>query len=162
MIRKLMAAGLVAMALAHSPAAAQQTTAAAASNPQMQQSPGVLVVSLQKCHFTTMDRLDAWWRANAAPILNQLVRDGKLQAWGIFEHAWGDEWNWGIYYVARDIPGFMATFDQFFGQLHQRQPQFMQTFEQYCTEHKDNIYDLAMTEMSTGGGMRMPAPPARP
>jgi hypothetical protein len=63
--------------------------------------------------------------------------------------------------VARDFPSFHATFDQFFTLLHQRQPQFMQTFEQYCTEHKDNIYDLAMTEMSTGGGMQMPMP-ARP
>jgi len=52
-----------------------------------------------------------------------------------------------------------AAFDQFFSTLGQRQPQFMQTFEQYCTEHKDNIYDIAMTEMSTGGGMQMPMAP---
>ncbi|MBV9109209.1 MAG: hypothetical protein JO306_07375 [Gemmatimonadetes bacterium] len=157
MIRKLIAAAalVLAPALAH----AQQTTAATAANAQMQQSPGVLVVSLQKCRFATMDQLDGWWRANAAPILNQLVHDGKLQAWGVFEHAWGDEWNWGIYYVAKDLPTFHSSFDQFFGTLHQRQPQFMQTFEQYCSEHKDNIYDLAMTEMSTGGGMQMPMAP---
>ena len=160
MIRKLMAAGLVAAALVPSLARAQQTTAASASNAQMQQSPGVLVVSLQKCHFAGMDQLDAWWRTNAAPILNQFVRENKLQAWGVFEHAWGDEWNWGIYYVARDFPSFHATFDQFFAMLHQRQPQFMQTFEQHCTEHRDNLYELAMTEMTTGGGgMPMPARP---
>ena len=157
MIRKLIAAVVVA-ALAPSFAHAQQT-AGAAANPQMQQSPGVLIVSMQKCHFVGMDQLDQWWRANAAPILNQFVRENKLQAWGVFEHAWGDEWNWGIYYVAKDFPTFHATFDQFFTMLRQRQPQFMQTFEQHCTEHRDNLYELAMTEMTTGGGMAAPARP---
>jgi hypothetical protein len=158
MIRRLMAAAAVAAALVPSLARAQQT-AAAATNAQMQQSPGVLVVSMQKCRFVGMDQLDGWWRANAAPILNQMVRENKLQAWGVFEHAWGDEWNWGIYYIARDIPTFLSAFDQFFGTLHQRQPQFMQTFEQHCSEHKDNIYDLAMNETTTGGGMAVPTRP---
>ena len=152
MIRKLMITALAA-ALVPCSARAQQSTAAA-----QPQSPGVLVVSLQKCHFAGMEAMDGWWRANAAPILNQLVRENKLQAWGVFEHAWGDEWNWGIYYVAKDFHTFHAAFDQFFGTLHQRQPQFMSTFEQHCTEHRDNLYDLSMTEMSTGG-MPMPARP---
>jgi len=157
MIRKLMVAALAAVLV---PCAARaQQPAGAAQNPQMQPSPGVLVVSLQKCHFAGMEQLDGWWRANAAPILNQLVRENKLQAWGVFEHAWGDEWNWGIYYVAKDFPTFHAAFDQFFATLGQRQPQFMNTFEQHCTEHRDNMYELSMTEMTTGGGMPVPARP---
>ena len=48
---------------------------------------------------------------------------------------------------------------KFFGTLHERQPQFMSTFEQHCTEHKDNLYEIAMTEMTTAGGMPMPARP---
>jgi hypothetical protein len=127
----------------------------------MMQGAGVLVVSQQKCKFTTMPQLDAWWRANAAPILNDLVRQGRLRAWGVFEHAWGDEWNWGIYYIGNDLPTFMTTFDGFFAELHRRQPNFMATFESFCTEHRDNMYDLAMTETTTGGGMQMPMP-ARP
>jgi hypothetical protein len=158
MFRKLMLAAAMA-ALVPSLGHAQQGTAATAANPQMMQGAGILVVSTQKCKFSTMPQLDAWWRANAAPILNDLVRQGKLRAWGVFEHAWGDEWNWGIYYIGNDFPSFHTTFDQFFTQLHQRQPNFMATFESFCSEHRDNMYDLAMTEMTTGGGMPMPVRP---
>lgn len=160
MIRKLVVAcALVLATLAPAALPAQQTaTRAPAAAPQMEQNQGVLVVSLQKCHFTTMDEMNAWWRANAAPVLNQLVRDKKLRAWGVFSHMWGDEWNWGIYYIAPDIHTFHSAFDQFWAGITQRDPHFMQVFERACTEHRDNIYQIDMTEMST---MPMPVPPQR-
>lgn len=116
------------------------------SQPPAMQQPGIIVVSQQKCRFDMTRQLHDWYRTNAAPVLNQLVRDGRLIGWGVLEHNWGDEWNDAHYFLARDIPTFMAAFDAFFQGLRQRDPQFMQALDRFCSEHKDNIYGLVMTE----------------
>jgi hypothetical protein len=40
---------------------------------------------------------------NGAPILNDLVEQGKLINWGVLTHAWGDEHNWNVFYVAERL-----------------------------------------------------------
>lgn len=112
-----------------------------------QAQPGVIVVSQQKCE--NVDELNDWMRANAAPILNDLVEEGQLLGWGILGHMWGDEWNHVVYYLARDNASFHAAFGEFFGRLMRAQPDVMARFEAWCSDHRDNIYSVVMTEQST-------------
>jgi len=118
-----------------------------AQQPQQpaQQPTGVLVVSYQKCNFAKMDELHAWWRQNAAPILDDLVRQGRLLSWGVNQHNWGDEWNNVVYYGARDLTTFHSAFNEFFRRFSQREPNLMQRFAEFCIEHRDNIYSIVMT-----------------
>lgn len=126
------------------PAAAQQP-----AQPAAQQAPGILVVSAQKCRFTALENFKRLMREDAAPVLNDLVKQGRLISWGVLEHAWGDEWNMVIYYSARDLNTFQAAMTDYFGQLMKKDPQLMQKFESYCSEHKDNVYSIAMTNNTT-------------
>src|SRR5688572_24998649 len=82
--------------------------ALAAQQPSQQQQaqPGIVVVSSQKCRFTALNEISQLMRQTGAPILDDLVRQGKLMGWGVLEHAWGDEWNNIIYYTARDLNTF--------------------------------------------------------
>lgn len=113
---------------------------------QQPPQPGIIVVSYQKCHIATLDELNAYFRRHSAPILNALVREGRLLGWGVLEHAWGDEWNNVVYYLARDLQTFHAAFNEYFGRLMQSDPNVMQAFGGFCSEHKDNIYSVVMTE----------------
>ena len=113
------------------PVIAQQTPA-----PQ----PGVFVLSPNKCDQARIGELNDWVRSSTAPILNDLVREGRLMGWGVLTHAWGDEWNWVLYYTARDLNTFHAAFQEFARRLAEREPNFMQRLAGFCTEHKDNIY----------------------
>lgn len=118
------------------PAAAQQAP-----------SEGVLIVSYQKCE--RVDEMNEWFRANAAPIFNDLVDEGRLVGWGILNHAWGDEWNNVAYYVAPDLSTFHAAYGEAFRRIGETDPDMMARFESHCTEHKDNIYSIVMTDQST-------------
>lgn len=112
--------------------------------------PGVIVVSEQKCDFSTLGDLNDYFRANAAPILDELVAEGRLIGWGVLGHLWGDEWNNIVYYSATDLATFHGAFNEYFERLLQHDPNAMQTLAQHCTEHRDNIYSVVMTSASTG------------
>jgi hypothetical protein len=121
-----------------------------AQQPATQQAaPGILVVSAQKCSFTGLADMKRWMRESSAPILNELVRQGKLNSWGLLDHMWGDEWNLVIYYSARDLNTFQSAFGEYFGQVLRKDPQALQKFETACSEHKDNIYNIVMNNTTT-------------
>lgn len=124
---------------------AQQTQPAAA------QPPMVVVVSSNKCSFTGLEEVNKWWRATAAPILDDLVRQGRLVGWGVLAHAWGDEWNSVTYYTTRDLNTFNAAFGEFIRVAMQRDPTMMQRISSWCSEHKDNVYNTVV--------MNAPPPP---
>ena len=69
-----------------------------------------------------------------APILNDLVQKGALLNWGIMEHQWGDEWNWNIYYAAKDIPTFLASFESFIEKAQATDPAFVSELWETCFE----------------------------
>lgn len=124
-------------------AQAQQPQTAAA------QQPGVVIVSQNKCSFTGLTEVNNWWRSTGGPILDDLVRQGRLMGWGVLSHAWGDEWNQVVYYTARDLNTFTASFTEFFRQASQRDPTIMQKLTSWCSEHKDNIYSVVLTSTAT-------------
>jgi hypothetical protein len=121
-------------------------SAAHAQQPQAtQQQPGVVIVSQNKCSFTGLNEVNNWWRSTGGPVLDDLVRQGRLTGWGVLAHSWGDEWNHVVYYTARDLNTFTTAFAEFFRVASQRDPTIMQRLTSWCTEHKDNIYTVVLT-----------------
>ena len=102
-----------------------------------------VVFSQNKCHYNKIDSLNQFWKGNVAPLLNGMVKDNKLIDWGVLEHAWGDEWNWNVYYVAQNQIAFHEAFNEFFEIINDN-PEFSKFFGSYCFEHKDSMYSQTM------------------
>jgi len=115
------------------------------------QNPTV-VFSQNKCDYGKLDGLRDKTEAISAPILNDLVQQGKLLNWGILEHSWGDEWNWNIYYAAKDIPTFLDAFETFVSESTKADPEFISEYWEACFEHKDAMYTESMGYSFTGTG----------
>lgn len=116
-----------------------------AQQSQQPMQPGIVVVSSQICAADKLEQFNQFWKQTAGPVLEDLVRQGKLMSWGVLEHAWGDEWNSVIYYTARDLNAFNSAWNDFFARLSQREPAVMQRFAGWCSAHKDNIYSVVAT-----------------
>lgn len=111
-----------------------------------------IVFSQNKCDYGNLDNLREQTRNTMAPILNNLVQEGKLINWGILEHRWGDEWNWNIYYAAKDIPTFLDAFQTMISEGTKADPEFTSRIWETCFEHKDAMYAETMGYTSTGSG----------
>jgi hypothetical protein len=147
MKRPTMIAAAVTFALVPTTLAAQQPSARGqAAQPQQ---PGAVVVSYNKCAVDAVGRVDSTAALAFYPVLDELVREGRLLGWGVLTHAWGDEWNYIIYYTATNAAAFHSAYDEAIRRVRQRRPTFMTDFAPHCTDHKDNIY----------GVLRMGAPP---
>jgi hypothetical protein len=118
------------------------------------QSPTV-VYSQNKCHWDRLGDLNKMMTDDGAPVLNQLVEDGKLLSWGVLQHSWGDEWNWNMYYVAKDVPTFLDAFSSYISGLGERNAESLESFWDMCYEHKDAIYHEPVGYGSTGSGPKV-------
>ncbi|MGH7663595.1 MAG: hypothetical protein ACRENI_04765 [Gemmatimonadaceae bacterium] len=112
--------------------------AAAQQAPQ----PGAVVFSQNKCPFENVPRVNAALDSILAPVLDEFVAEGKLLAWGVLEHGWGDEWNWNIYYTVESHRTFLDFWSAYVARLNERHPGWFAQFAPLCTEHKDNIYSV--------------------
>ncbi|HEX6559897.1 MAG TPA: hypothetical protein VF021_10555 [Longimicrobiales bacterium] len=126
-------------------AAAVSPSVSIAQQQQPAMQPGVVVVSYQKCAFDKLPEFNQFWKQTVGPLLDEQVKQGKLLSWGMLEHSWGDEWNSVLYYTARDLNTFDSSFGEVFSRLLQKEPNLMQRFSTWCTEHKDNIYSVVAT-----------------
>jgi hypothetical protein len=129
---------VAAAVLAVAPLSAQ-TPAPAAQAPA---TPATMVLSNNKCASANLAQLRAVTDSMLGPVLDELVREGKLAGWGVLTHAWGDEWNWNIYYTAQTIQAFHDAFTQFVARVNQRYPGTFARLISMCTEHRDNIYNV--------------------
>lgn len=131
----LAAAGLVTLWLAApGPVAAQQMDEAA---------PQTLVVSQWKCEVDHIGDIMAAMDSVARPVWQEAVDEGLFAGVGTFGHEWGDEWNFGIYYVAADKESFFSNHDELNSRVADVAPEDEEDpILTYCTEHRDNIYWL--------------------
>ncbi len=111
-----------------------------------------VVFSQNKCDYGKLEVIRESTASVLAPILNNLVQQGDLLNWGILEHSWGDEWNWNIYYAAKDVPTFLSAFDDLVGEAMEDDPEWMNEFWEACFEHKDAMYTETMGYTSLGSG----------
>jgi hypothetical protein len=133
--RLLLGLAVVVMALP-ADGIAQQTSSGSQQPPR----PGVIMVSSQKCALDAPPKIDSVSKLAFYPILDEMVKEGRLINWGTLTHDWGDEWNFVIYYTATSSSAFFNAWNEIVRRLDQRRPQFLLEFSRLCTEHKDNLY----------------------
>jgi len=103
-----------------------------------------VVFSQNKCKMNKLSDLQKMMEENGAVILNDLVEQEKLIDWGVMTHAWGDEYNWNVYYVAESHTKFLEAWDEFIKQVAENDPEFGDKLWEICWEHKDSIYTKIM------------------
>ena len=102
----------------------------------------LLVVSFQKIKLGDIQAANKIINEKFAPILNSLVDDKMLQSWGLFNHAWGDEWNVNVWYTVKDMEAFDSFWDEYMNRVSKKQPDAWKELRGYIQEHKDNIYTI--------------------
>jgi hypothetical protein len=102
--------------------------------------PATVVFSQNKCANSNMPALNAATDSVFGPILDELVSEGMLINWGVLTHAWGDDWNWNVYYGAESHRAFLDFWSEYTSRLNERHPGWWQQVWEFCTDHKDNIY----------------------
>jgi hypothetical protein len=102
----------------------------------------LLVVSFQKVKLADVGTFDKLVNEKFAPILNGMVDEGLLYGWGLFNHAWGDEWNANVYYTVKDMDAFSKFWDEYVIRVAEKQPDAWKELRGYIQEHKDNIYSI--------------------
>ena len=103
-----------------------------------------VVFSQNKCKMNKLSDLQKMMEENGAVILNDLVEQEKLIDWGVLTHAWGDEYNWNVYYVAESHAKFLEAWDEFIKRVGENDPEFGDKLWEICWEHKDSIYTQIM------------------
>jgi len=102
----------------------------------------LLIVSFQKIKLDDIQAANKIINEKFAPILNSLVDDKMLQSWGLFNHAWGDEWNVNVWYTVKDMEAFDKFWDEYMNRVNEKQPDAWKELRGYIQEHKDNIYTI--------------------
>jgi hypothetical protein len=102
----------------------------------------LLVVSFQKVKMSDVQAANKLINEKFAPILNSLVDDGMLLGWGLFNHAWGDEWNVNVWYTVTDMEAFNKFWEEYMKRIDEQQPDAWKELRNYIQEHKDNIYSI--------------------
>jgi hypothetical protein len=130
-------AWLLAGLLAGPDAASAQSTQGGSAQGQ---PPGVLMFSQHKCPLGNVAQIGILADSLFGPVLDELVKEGKLTGWGVLEHAWGDEWNWNVWYSATTHRAFLDGWDEYIARLNRRHPGWYQRFAPLCSDHKDAMY----------------------
>ena len=102
----------------------------------------LLVVSFQKVKLSDISSANKLINEKFAPILNSLVDEGMLYGWGLFNHAWGDEWNVNVWYTVKNMDAFSKFWDEYIKRVREKQPDAWNELRGYIQEHKDNIYSI--------------------
>jgi hypothetical protein len=104
--------------------------------------PGFLVFSKNKVSGENIARANALTDSLFGPVLDELVKDGKLLGWGQLMHAWGDEWNYNIYYTTESHQTFLDFWTEYINRLNKRFPGWASKTLGLIAEHKDNMYTI--------------------
>ncbi|MBK7379029.1 MAG: hypothetical protein IPJ03_08490 [Ignavibacteriales bacterium] len=102
----------------------------------------MLIVSSQKVKMGDMAAANKMITEKFAAILNSFVDSKMLLSWGQFNHAWGDEWNFNIWYIAKDMNAFDKFWEEYINQINEKQPDAFKQLRELFQEHKDNIYTI--------------------
>jgi len=103
-----------------------------------------VVFSQNKCHANKISELRKMTEETSGAVLNDLVEQGKLIDWGVMTHAWGDEYNWNVFYVAETHAKFLEAWNEFITKVGESDPEFAEKLWEICWEHKDSIYTQIM------------------
>ena len=111
------------------------------SDEAKKKSKPTVVLSYFMVPFTQMGRYMELTNEYWAPGFDKLVDEGKLIKWSYMTHAWGDEWNIVVRYVAKDLATFEKTWGEAYKSFTESAPEEVRSeWIGMILAHKDNIY----------------------
>ncbi len=100
-----------------------------------------VVISQNIIPLTMMGRYLEITNEYWAPGFDKLVDEGKLINWGYITHAWGDEWNVVVHYVAKDFATFQNAWNEGLKSFTESAPEEVgDELIGMISAHKDGIY----------------------
>jgi len=102
--------------------------------------PGFFVMHQNKVAMANVAKLNTYVDSVFAPVLNELVKEGKLLGWGQLDHSWGDEWNVNFYFLTENHRAFLDFWSEYNNRLNKRFPGWAAKIVPLLSEHKDNMY----------------------
>jgi hypothetical protein len=102
----------------------------------------LLVVSFNMVAMGDMGKVSQVADSLFVPILKEFVDEGKIYSFGRFNHFWGDEWNFNMWYTVKDMATFDAFWEEYVSRVNERHPGAFGSVVKYFQAHKDNIYTI--------------------
>ena len=103
----------------------------------------IMVVSQNKVFFENVKEYHELGEKYWHPVFDKLVDEGKLDEVGTLGHYWGDEWNVGGYYKAKDIASFEKAWMEGYNTWKDNTPKpIRDKISRMIMEHKDSIYQI--------------------
>lgn len=133
-------AALVALTLVSAPAALSQ------EEEQASPRPDVVALSMWKCPFGDLEEAVDLVNGTPRAIHEELIDEGRIVAYNVLTHFYGDEWNLVLVTLAESIEDVISANSEFFSRAEEREPGLGDRFTALCPEHKDNIYSIAHPE----------------
>ena len=110
--------------------------------------PGWLVFSQNMVDMADVSKMNKLLDSTTVPIMKELIDEGKLLGWGQLNHAWGDEWNFNIYYITESHAAFLEFWKEFIMRIKKRHPDVWNEWAPLMRAHKDNMYFIRHMLMS--------------
>lgn len=104
--------------------------------------PVFLVVNQNQVAMTDMGAMSTMWFEKAVPVLDKMKEDGFVLDFGLFTHAWGDEWNFNFYIVTKSHEDFLKAWDEYMKRMGEQHPDSFQEWVSKVKAHKDNMYTM--------------------
>ncbi len=104
--------------------------------------PVFLVVNQNQVAMTDMGALNDMWFDKAVPVLDKMKEEGLVLDFGLFTHAWGDEWNFNFYFVTKSHEDFLKAWDEYIKRMGEAHPDSFMEWVSKIKAHKDNMYSL--------------------
>lgn len=102
----------------------------------------LLIVSFNRVPMGDIGTLNKMVDSVFAPILKEMVNEKFIGGWGQFSHAWGDEWNFNIWYIAKNMSAFEKFWTEYMNRANKRHPGAVAAVTKHFQAHKDNIYTI--------------------
>lgn len=104
--------------------------------------PVFLVVNQNQVAMTDMGALNSMWFDKAVPVLDKMKEEGLVLDFGLFTHAWGDEWNFNFFFITKSHEDFVKAWDEYIKRMREKHPDSLTEWVSKIKAHKDNMYSL--------------------
>ena len=111
-------------------------------NVSAQEENPLLVVSFNQVAMSNMGTVGRLADSLFVPVLKELVDEGLIYGFGQFNHFWGDEWNYNLWYTVKDMASFDNFWDEYVTRVNDRHPGAFALITKHFNAHKDNIYTI--------------------
>jgi hypothetical protein len=104
------------------------------------------------CDVTGQDRVDEIMQKENVPVMDQMVKDGVISAWGWLAHHTGGKWRRIQYYQAPGVSALLDAQAEMTKRLDAAGGDGDDEFGKICNAHEDYIWEVKSGSSGEGRG----------